>query len=120
MNKELRILAEEIIKQIPTGEINIESTDGLVVDGIKYEYEEVEDSPIDDQGKYQYGSTIYGVGLLDEGRGYGIKGDTLFHIKQDFSRNGSYYTDYYYDYGKPYLVEQVTKVITTTDWEAIE
>ena len=120
MNKELNILAEAIIKQIPTGEISIESTDGLVVDGIKYDYEEVDVLSVEDDGKYQYGSTIYGIGLLDEERGYGTKGDVLFHIKQDFNRSGSYYSDYYYDYEKPYVVEQVTKVITTTEWEAIE
>ena len=120
MNKGLRTLAEEIIKQIPTGEKSIENTDGLLVDGIKYDYEEVEVLPVDDEGKYQYGSTIYGIGLLDEERGYGTKGDIIFHIKQDFSRSGSYYSEYYYEYEEPYFVEQITKVITTTTWERIE
>ena len=121
MKKELKILAEEIIKQIPTGERNIESGEGVfTVDELKYDYEEVDVLSVEDDGKYQYGSTIYGIGLLDEERGYGTKGDVLFHIKQDFNRSGSYYSDYYYDYEKPYVVEQVTKVITTTEWEMVE
>ena len=121
MKKELKILAEEIIKQTPTGERNIESGEGVfTVDELKYTYEEAEVLTVEDDGKYQFGSTIYGIGLLDEVRGYGTKGDVLFHIRQDFARSGSYYSDYYYDYEKPYLVEQVTKVITTTLWKAIE
>ena len=121
MNEELKVLSKEIIKQIPNGdEDGIESLrEDLVVDGVKYSYNVTEELEIKDDGKYQFGSSIYGIGLLNTEKGYDIMGDVLFYIKQDFNRSGSYYSDYYYEYEKPYLVEQVTKVITTTEWEVI-
>ena len=120
MNEKLKILAEEIIKQIPTDESNIEYSKGVfIVDEVKYTYTEIEEEDIEDEGKYQNGSTIYGIGLLKEDNSYEIKGDILFYIKQDFSRSGSYYTDYYYTYEKPYIVKKVEKIIKTIIWEGV-
>ena len=120
MNEELKKLSEGIIKQIPTGERNIESSDIFEVDGIKYSYDEEEELDIEDEGKYQYGGCIYAIGLLDEEKGYGVKGEPLFYMEQDFSRSGSYFSDYYYDYEEPYVVEKVEKVVTITSWKRIE
>ena len=120
MNKELKLLANNIIELIPSGEDGLEDVDtDLIVDEVVYNCEPVEELEISDQGKYQHGGTIYGVGVFNKEKGYGIIGETLFYIKQNYSRNGSYYTDYYYNYDKPYLVKQVDKVITTKVWEAI-
>lgn len=95
---------------------NVELIDFVELNGVKYTLEEVDEEPVEDYGKYQCGATIYAVGVLDEAKGYGID-DTLFYIRQDFVRSGSYYSDYYYEYEKPFIVEK--KEVITYEWEAI-
>lgn len=115
MSKEEKELYEEICELF--GSEYIENKDFVEIDGVKYSYEEKEDLDIISEGKYEYGRTIYAVGILNEEKGYGIK-ETLFYIEQDFTRTGSYYSDWEYEYETPYLVEQ--KEITKTIWKAIK
>lgn len=97
-------------------EETVEKIDFVELNGIKYSYEEVEELSTEDDGKYQFGGTIYAIGVLKEEDGYGIV-EPLFYIEQDFARCGSYFSDYYYEYESPYIVEQ--KEITQIVWRAI-
>lgn len=121
MEKEkLNQLCKEICNQIPSGEDNIEQSEKLIVDGITYTYEEVEELTTEDEGKYQNGGCIYAIGVADKEEGWKIEGEPLFYIEQDFTRSGSYYSDYYYDYEKPYRVEKVKKVIEVEEWACVK
>lgn len=90
--------------------------DYVELNGIKFSYEEFDELQIEDEGKYQYGGTIYSIGILDEEKGYGIK-DTLFYIRQDFIRSGSYFSDYYYEYEEPYIVKR--RQVISFEWRAV-
>lgn len=114
--KKLNQLCEEICNQIGSGEDNIEHVDKIEVNGVQYTYSEVEELEIVDEGKYQNGGSIYAIGITDENEDGGIKGIPLFYIEQDFTRSGSYYSDYYYDYEKPYRVKKITETITIEKW----
>lgn len=114
MSKEEKELYERICEEF--GATWVECTSYVEVDEIKYSYDEETELDVISEGKYEYGGTIYAVGILDEKRGYGIK-EPLFYMRQDFSRTGSYYTDWETEYETPYLVEK--KEVTVTRWVAI-
>ena len=76
---------------------------------------EVEELDTTDEGKYQFGGTIYGVGEFVE-ETFGIKGDYLFYIEQDFTQTGSYYSYQEREFEAPYIVEQ--KEVVKTVWVA--
>jgi len=117
MDKEnLNQLCKEICNQIPNGEDNIEQSEKLIIDGITYTYKEVEELTTEDEGKYQNGGSIYAIGVADKEKGWKIEGEPLFYIEQDFTRSGSYYSDYYYEYEKPYRVKKVTEIVTIEKW----
>lgn len=97
---------------------DLEDIDPVEIDGIKYSTIKVERLTTEDEGKYQFGGTIYGIGLLDEDKEYDIIGEPLFFVEQDFSQTGSYYDFQEREYEKPYLVEQ--KEITKTIWKRIK
>ncbi len=126
MNKEERELYELICEKF--GATWVERTSYVEVDEIKYSYEELTELDVISEGKYEYGGTIYAVGILDEKRGCGIK-EPLFYMRQDFSRTGYYYNEFMLfvfsfnssiwetEYETPYLVEK--KEVTVTRWEAV-
>lgn len=113
MNKEL---FNKICKKMPTN-ISIEDMEVIEVDGNKYHCKEVELLDTTDEGKYQYGGSIYAIGVFDEEYGYGIIGEPLFFVEQNFTQTGSYYSYQEREYEEPYMVERKEKVITV--WEAI-
>lgn len=75
-----------------------------------YNIKEVEELDVEDEGKYQYGGTIYRI-LLDDK-------ETDMTFMETWSRSGSYFTEYYYSYNKFDLCEQYTRTIV--DWKVIE
>lgn len=93
---------------------NIEQIEFVEIDGVKYTYCEVEHLETTDEGKYQYGGTIYGIGVLKDE--YDIE-EILFYISQDFTQTGSYYSHQEREYEKPYIVEE--KQVIKTVWRAI-
>ena len=76
---------------------------------------EVAELDTTDEGKYQFGGTVFGVGEFVE-ETFGIKGDYLFYIEQDFTQTGSYYSYQEREFEKPYIVEQ--KEVVKTVWVA--
>jgi len=91
----------------------IEKYGYIELNGVKYSWIEKEEIETTDEGKYQNGGTIYAVGVYNEENGYGIK-EELFYIEQDFMRSGSYYSEYYYEYDYPFIVEK--REVTTYKW----
>jgi hypothetical protein len=114
--KELNQLCEEICNQIGGGEDSIGHSEKLKINGVLYTYEEVEELETVDEGKYQNGGSVYAIGISDKEKSWKIQGTPLFFIEQDFTRSGSYYSDYYYDYEKPYRVKKITETITIEKW----
>lgn len=77
----------------------------------KSQYEVVERSPWEDEGKYQFMSVI----LQDKTDGT--------YWRYWITRSGSYFTEYYYDYSdvSKVEIEQVEKVeVTVTEWKAVK
>lgn len=111
-------LYKKIYKKIvmECGEEDLSNMDKITVEGIDYSCEEVEDLDTIDEGKYQYSGTVYGIGIFDEEKGYGIK-EALFYIEQDFSQTGSYYGYQERSFDKPYIVEK--REVIKTVWESI-
>ena len=75
-----------------------------------YELKEVEELDEVDNGKYSYGGVIIAVykkNKTDE--------EPLFYLRQNYTKTGSYYTDYDYYYKKPYVTSKITKTIEV--WE---
>jgi hypothetical protein len=91
--------------------------DFVEIDGIKYTYCEEEDLETIDQGKYQLGGIIYGVGVLKDEKTYDIE-EVLFYIRQGFTQTGSYYSYQEREFEKPEIVEK--KEIVKTVWKAIK
>lgn len=118
--KNYRLTLEEICNVIckKIGTNDIEFMDNVEVDGVLYALEEEYECDVNDEGKCQYGGTVFKVGVADED-GYSIKenSEVEFFIKQDFSRSGSYHTDYYYEHEKPYQVE--LRQIVRDEWVAV-
>lgn len=95
---------------------SLEDEECTFVDGVSYYCYLVEELCIEDEGKYQDGGAIFSVGVYDDKKGYVKIENPLFYIEQDFTRFGSYYSDYDYEYHKPYVVEK--KEIVTTVWKS--
>ena len=112
MNEELKILGNKIIDNIKD-----EADDCLInIDGVSYQIYKIEEE-IDDQGKFQNVERIFEV--LKYIKNGSNKKLGIFIMQNSF-RSGDYYSGYDYEFDEPYLVEQVTKVITTTEWEVVE
>ena len=111
-------LYKKILKKIvmECGEENLSNMDKITVEGIDYSFEEIEELDTIDEGKYQYGGTVYAIGIFDEEKGYGIK-EALFYIEQDFSQTGSYYGYQERSFDKPYIVEK--REVIKTVWKRI-
>ncbi|MBZ9693263.1 hypothetical protein [Clostridium sp. M14] len=117
MKNEEKELLNYILEKLPKDE-SMEDTEVIEINGTKYDFVQIEELPTEDEGKYQYGGTIYGFGIYDEEKEYGIIGEPLFFIEQDFTKTGSYYSEQYYEYEEPYLVEKKEKTIIV--WESIK
>lgn len=85
----------------------------VVVNNIKYGAVEVESLTTEDEGKYQIGGTIYGIGKIEDNK---IE-EILFYIEQDFTQTGSYYSDQEKEYEIPYIVKKVQRIVEV--WESI-
>lgn len=109
-------LIKKIMEELPT-ESSLEDCEFIVVDGIKYGAKLEERLTTEDEGKYQYGGTVYAIGYLDEDKGYDIKGEPLFYVEQDFSQCGSYFDYQEICYEAPYLVEK--RLVTKYEWFSI-
>lgn len=112
MNKEL---FDRICEEMPSN-TSLENMEVIEIDGHKYDCEEVEELETVDEGKYQFGGSIYAIGYSNDEKGYGII-EPLFYVRQDFTQTGSYYSHQEREYENPYIVEKREKVITV--WEAI-
>ena len=80
------------------------------VDDVTYFAEEEERLTTEDEGKYQFGGTVYRI----------ISNNPLdcdFFIRQDFYQTGSYYSYQEVTYEQPYIVEKVP--IQTYKWKAV-
>lgn len=111
---------EELIEKIlETFNINytLEDKGFIVVDGVPYYCCLVEDLRIEAKGKYQNGGAVFSVGTYEREIGYKEIEYPLLYIEQDFTRSGSYYSDWDYEYCKPYVVKK--KEVVTTVWEAV-
>ena len=86
--------------------------DAISIDDDLYYINEKEELSVSDVGKYQCGGTIYQVINKHTGEEIGL-------IKQDWTRSGSYFSDYYYSYETPYPVKKIKKVIEVEQYEAI-
>ena len=103
---------------------------GLIFEfnGINYGLIEVGEQPVTDEGKYQYGEETYQFVEFDKTitsypcEKYIIKKFNLF-VDEEWSRSGSYFSDYYYEYEKPslfsYEVTIVPEVVIPEHEEAV-
>lgn len=98
-------------------EDSIEYLDAITVNGITYSYEEEEAEDTIDKGKYQYGGTIYAIGVSKE-EGFGIV-EPLFYVKQDFTKSGSYFSHQEYMYEELYIVERKEEVKIIKSWKSV-
>lgn len=118
MNKELLELGNQICEKI--GSNDIEDIDSILIDNIKYTFNEIKSMKWESQGKYDNGESIWQIGIADDECTWKIKEDGEFdlYIMQTASRNGSYYSDYYYEYEEPFIVE--SREIVTTEWVEVK
>ena len=114
MNKELINKIMNKIVENSNEDSSLEDFEPIEIDGTKYTVSEKEELTTEDGGKYQYGGTVFSVGILDEDKGYDIIGEPLFYIEQDFAQCGSYFEYQERIYGEPYIVKQ--KEIKKTIW----
>lgn len=118
MKNNYKEICEEICEII--GDESIERMDKFEVQGIVYTYGEMKELDTIDEGKYQYGGSVYGIGLAENADSYYMKGEPLFYVRQDFTQTGSYYNSQEREYEKPEQVELVKKVIEVEEWERVE
>lgn len=111
MNTEL---INEIIELLPNDTF-MEDSDGIIIDNVKYGWSIIEELTTEDEGKYQYGGFIYGIGVLDENN---VVGKPLFYVEQDFTQTGSYYSFQERMFNKPYVVEK--KEVLTYEWTRLK
>lgn len=114
MDKEL---IKRIIDKMPE-ERFLGDIEPIIINGVKYGVQEEEELTTEDEGKYQYGGNIYAVGLLDEEKGYDIKGEPLFYVEQNFTQCGSYFEFQERTYEKPYQVEK--KEVKRYEWFTVK
>lgn len=85
-------------------------------DGINYALIEVYEDSISDEGKYQYGGEIYQLVEFDKAiASYPCeksitKKFNLF-VRENWSRSGSYFSDYYYEYEEPSLFSYEVTIV---------
>lgn len=79
------------------------------VNGVMYSVEIVEEGSWDDEGKYQYKSDTGVLRSIDKDWNVIDKFDIA--VTSDIVRSGSYYSDYYYDYGELQVQKIVQKII---------
>lgn len=116
--KEIIELGKKICDEIGERDIESASSEGINIDGKVYALEEVKEIEWEDEGKYQNGECVYRIGVAYDDIPYNIEIPFDLYIKQYVSRNGSYYTDYNYEYEKPFVVEK--KEVTTIKWVKIK
>lgn len=78
----------------------------LEIDGVSYGILEEDGSDWTDEGKYSYADKTYQLVSYDKNVSGYICDDSIIDkydlfITQSFSRSGSYFTDYYYQYDSP-------------------
>lgn len=116
--KELLELGKAICTQI--GARDIECVDIIIIGNTKYAFEEVESMKWESEGKYDNGEGVWQIGVADDTHPWNIKegGRLDLYIMQCASRSGSYFSDYYYDYYEPSVVER--REIVTTVWAEVQ
>ena len=87
----------------------LEYIEKVEVNGVTYYISEEEELDTTDEGKYQFGATVYRI-IND-------KEDKYFFVKQDFYQTGSYYSYQERTYEQPYIVQKVE--VKTYKWKAI-
>lgn len=90
---------------------NVEQLDYVEFEDVKYTYRTEEELDTVSEGKYEYGGTVYAVGIMNDD--FNIE-SPLFFMEQSFTRSGSYFSDYYYEFDAPTMV--VPKEVTKTIW----
>lgn len=78
----------------------------LEIDGVSYGILEEDESDWTDEGKYSYADKTYQLVSYDKNVSEYICDESIvdkydLFINQCFSRSGSYFTDYYYQYNSP-------------------
>lgn len=109
-------LYKDICEMMPSN-TSLEDSDNIIIDGVEYTFNEIESLTTEDEGKYQYGGSIYGVGIASKDKSWKIDGEPLFYVEQDFTQTGSYYSHQEREYEKPYIVEK--KEVVKTVWKKI-
>lgn len=113
MNKEL---TEKLLKAFDISH-SLEDCEAVQIDGVEYCCYLVEELQIEDKGKYQNGGAVFSVKVYNGTYNDAQIDEPLLYIEQDFTRYGSYYSDYEYEYYEPYVVEK--REITTTVWKSV-
>lgn len=80
-------------------------------------FHEFEESKWDDQGKYQYCTTIYEVNFYPKGD-YKNAEETGVFVRQNVQRSGSYFGEQHYMYDPPEFVtlKEYKKTVTIREW----
>jgi len=114
----LQIPSEEISSMLKEKCLNVNSDDNNYAErgeldfesnGFSYSLIEYDEDDISDEGKYQYGSTTYQLVEFDSkicsypNELSTIKEFNLF-VRVNFSRSGSYFSDWYYSYEIPEIL----------------
>jgi len=109
-SEEIISLLKEKCKSVKSGDNNYADRGELdfELNGFGYSLCEYEEDDISDEGKYQYGGTTYQLVEFDKSiesypNGNSTMKEFNLFIYVGFSRSGSYYSDYYYDYDSPSL-----------------
>ncbi|HID0768063.1 TPA: hypothetical protein ACXDAZ_002592 [Clostridium botulinum] len=112
---------QEIGKRVidECGSEDLECYNGFEIDGITYALEQIEEEDWISGGKYECSSNVFRIGISNKECAWKVDKPLDLYIKQDVSRTGSYYSDYFYDYEKPYMVEQKEETIVVNKWVAI-
>lgn len=82
------------------------------MDGHIYDLREEENENWVSEGKYEYRK--YVCEILEDNNPTGV------YLSQSQSRSGSYYTDWYYYYEKPEIVEKYEQIIKVTKYKSIK
>lgn len=82
--------------------------------GEYYDLVEIDEDPIQDEGKYQYGGTHYQLLKYDKNidpwpSDRSTLGEYDIEVYVSYCRSGSYYSDYFYSYDAP-IVSRITIV----------
>lgn len=102
VSQELLQELQDFITAHANSEVDLMEDFVMIYDGKNYSFEQIGESPWDDQGKYQYQDIDYI--LKDENGNY-----MNILAKVGVIRSGSYFSDYYYEYDVPTLYIITTK-----------